>query len=383
MSKICLSGPSYALNFTDTGSQNHQFGCLRWLIHFHIPEALPADGSPVAYSDVATSTDVPEKQLRPIARMAMLISFLAEPKPGMLGHSPTSLAFVKFPSLLTWAHFLTSTSSPMVHKMVEATERWRGSPDKNHTAYNVAWDTDLPIFAHVAESEERRGAYAAYMRDQTTSDGMALQNLANGFAWGDLSPGTTVVDVGGSGGHVSAFLAKVFPQLSFVVQDLPDTVAQTEAAILAGTSAVPADILSRVSFEGHDFFKPQIRTGVAVFLLRMILHDWPAAEAAMILRNLAAALQVGGRIIIMDTVLPRPGEGSRGAESVLRVRDLTMLQAHNAQERERGEWEELVRQAGSSLVLRNVVQPFKSVMAVLEVSYEPIGLKRSREDDGE
>ena len=73
----------------------------------------------------------------------------------------------------------------------------------------------------------------------------------------------------------------------------------------------------------------------------------------------------------MDTVLPRVGTISRTREAMLRVRDLTMLQAHNAKERSEDEWVELLEKVDGHLKVRGTVQPFGSVMSLMEVAYEP------------
>jgi len=77
---------------------------------------------------------------------------------------------------------------------------------------------------------------------------------------------------------------------------------------------------------------------------------------------------------------------SKMQEAVLRVRDLTMLQAHNNNERELEDWERLFDAADKGLQLRKVVEPFHSLMAVLELSYEPQGAlasSREIEEDGQ
>ena len=108
----------------------------------------------------------------------------------------------------------------------------------------------------------------------------------------------------------------------------------------------------------------------------MILHDWPNAESLAILRNLLPALKANrgkARIVIMDTVLPVPGSVGVVEEGLLRVRDLTMMQAFNNRERELGEFEELfaqVQDGEGGLVLRDVVKPPGSVMSIMEVAYE-------------
>ena len=69
----------------------------------------------------------------------------------------------------------------------------------------------------------------------------------------------------------------------------------------------------------------------------------------------------------MDTVLPQPGSVPAITESVLRCRDLTMMEAHNSKERELDEWVDLLKGADERLRLQNVVQPFMSLTSVLEV----------------
>ena len=75
----------------------------------------------------------------------------------------------------------------------------------------------------------------------------------------------------------------------------------------------------------------------------------------------------------MDTVLPTPGSVPRMQEAMLRVRDLTMLQAFNAKERELEDWTALVGSVRPRLGIKGVVQPKGSVMAVIEVGLEGDG----------
>ena len=99
----------------------------------------------------------------------------------------------------------------------------------------------------------------------------------------------------------------------------------------------------------------------------MIIHDWPTAEAQDIIRNLVGSMKSGGKLIIMDTVLPLPGSVPSVTEAALRVRDLSMMQVHNSKERELEEWVALLRGGDEKLKLVNVVQPYGSSMSVLEV----------------
>ena len=123
--------------------------------------------------------------------------------------------------------------------------------------------------------------------------------------------------------------------------------------------------MSRIEFQEHNFFEPQPVKVAAVYLLRMILHDWPDHECVRILAQLSSSMQPGARIIIMDMILPRPGSMPLEYEAVLRQKDLVMQQNFNAKERELEEWEALIEKAG--LRIFGVVTPHGSQHSMLEI----------------
>jgi 6-hydroxytryprostatin B O-methyltransferase len=171
--------------------------------------------------------------------------------------------------------------------------------------------------------------------------------------------------VGGSTGTAAISLAKAFPHLAFVVQDLP---SNAENGRKAAAESLPADIASRITFQAHDFTQPQPVRGADVYLLRMILHDWTDEEATKIVRNIVTAMQkCKSRLLIMDTVLPRPRSVPVSVERIVRARDLTMLQAFNSKERDLDDWKDLIAAAEPKLKLVGVVQPVGSAMSVLEL----------------
>lgn len=164
-------------------------------------------------------------------------------------------------------------------------------------------------------------------------------------------------------------LAQAFPHLKLVVQDLPENAIRGREA---AADSLPVDITSRLTFQAHDFTQPQAVRGADVYLLRMILHDWPDDEAVKILRHIVAAMiKAESRLLIMDTVLPILGTVPVSVERVVRVRDLTMMQAFNSKERELEDWKALLAAADSRLRLVNVVKPFGSDLSVLEVVIDP------------
>jgi len=151
-----------------------------------------------------------------------------------------------------------------------------------------------------------------------------------------------------------------------VVQDLP---ANADSGRRAAAESLPADVASRLTFQAHDFTQPQPMRGGDAYLLRMILHDWPDDEAANILRNMVAAMdKANSRLLIMDPVSPAPGSVPVSVERIVRIRDLTMLQAFNSKERDEDDWKVLLAAADLRLHLVRIIQPLDSAMSVLEVA---------------
>ena len=160
-----------------------------------------------------------------------------------------------------------------------------------------------------------------------------------------------------------------------MVQDLP---ANADSGRKAAVESLPADVASRITFQAHNFTQPQPVRGADAYLLRMILHDWPDCEAAKILRSIVGAMdKTKSRVLIMDTVLPMPGSQPVSVERIVRVRDLTMLQAFNSKERDLDDWKDLLAVADPKLQLVRVVQPFGSAMSLLEVA---LGLTTAEKD---
>ena len=130
----------------------------------------------------------------------------------------------------------------------------------------------------------------------------SLALLSQKYAWGSLSAGSVVVDVGGSQGHVSAHLAKDFPGLQFVVEDLPEVISTAGA-----TFEIPEEVRDRVQLLAHDFFTEQPVKNADVYFIRYTLHNWSDEYCFKILRNLIPALKSGARVVVQDHLLPEPG----------------------------------------------------------------------------
>ena len=170
--------------------------------------------------------------------------------------------------------------------------------------------------------------------------------------------------MGGNSGSASLALAKQFPNLRFIVQDLLQPIRDAQK----GAQILPSEIADRIEFMEHDFFKPQPVQDADVYLLRMIIHDWSDDDAVKILKELVKVMKDNSRIVIMDMVLPTPGATSRTLEAALRQKDLMMRQVLNAKEREVEDWNELVRKVSQELRIVAIRRPEGSQHSIIEIS---------------
>lgn len=164
----------------------------------------------------------------------------------------------------------------------------------------------------MAVNPQRAQRFGGAMEAYTYSPGVNIAHLINSYDWASLGDAAQVVDIGGGSGAVAKQLAKHFPGLHILVQDIAPVVDGAEASI-------PASLRDRVKFMAHDLFSPQ-KVSAGVYVLRWVLHNWADKYATMILRALVPILKSGMKILINEMCMPEPGTPllSRSREKDLR-----------------------------------------------------------------
>ena len=114
--------------------------------------------------------------------------------------------------------------------------------------WGLANNASMPFFEELARSHQNR--YRAVSGAMDTWNSMIpTAPLVETYPWEAFVKGQ-VVDVGGGHGGVSSAIATRFPNIRFVVQDLP-AVAQE------GPEHVPSEVKDRIEFMHHNFFHEQ------------------------------------------------------------------------------------------------------------------------------
>ena len=181
-------------------------------------------------------------------------------------------------------------------RVVDAMEKWPGSEEPNEAGFAIASNTDSPMMDTVGSDPKRAKRMAAAMSFMHTGPRYSIEHVLNNYDWADAAHGV-LVDVGGSLGTVTMDIARCFPEMRCVVQDLPEVIAGAE---------IPPDLRERLSFMAHDFFTEQPLKGADIYYFLWIFHDGSDKYARKILHQLIPALKKGARVVISDLCLPPP-----------------------------------------------------------------------------
>jgi 2-polyprenyl-3-methyl-5-hydroxy-6-metoxy-1,4-benzoquinol methylase len=183
-----------------------------------------------------------------------------------------------------------------------------------------------------------------FNQNMTALTSLVAEAVAEAY---DFSGVATVVDVGGGEGLLLETVLTRHPHLTGTVFDQEHAVAQAPLA---------AALRPRWSSASGSFFEDVPEADA--FLLKSILHDWPDDRCAEILRTCVRRLRPDGVVLVVETVLGRPGFEVDAAFS-----DLNMLVLPGGRERTEEQYAVLFAAAGLRLT-RVVDTPTR--MSVLE-----------------
>ena len=187
-----------------------------------------------------------------------------------------------------------------------------------------------PVFAHLGANPELAAIFVDFMGFMTRR----VEDFV--FSQHEFEPFEVAMDVGGSHGGLLLSLLAHYPGTRGILFDLPEVAAQ----VADGVKAAPEG--DRVEVVGGSFFEevPQ----ADLYLIKMILHDWDDAECVKILKTIRKAIPPGGRIAVIDYLLPEVPAPTEGLSL-----DLAMMIWDTGQERKLSEFEALFDASGFKL----------------------------------
>ncbi|GAA5886347.1 hypothetical protein JCM5296_001876 [Sporobolomyces johnsonii] len=163
----------------------------------------------------------------------------------------------------------------------------------------------LGIPEQLRDPQGRVGFNIAFNCNERFFPWVSVAGLLNDYPYETLPEGTHLVDVAGGQGSMSFPIVAKHKQLKLTIQDqahvLPAAQANWEKR---WEKEVVSD---RFSLQVHNFLEPNPISGDdVVYMLRWIIHDWPAKECVEILKNLRSVMSPKSKILIMDSVITPP-----------------------------------------------------------------------------
>jgi hypothetical protein len=202
------------------------------------------------------------------------------------------------------------------------------------------------FFGHKDAAAGANQAFLTRMRERASRNYPAL---AASLDW---SRARLVMDIGGGDGYL---LDQVLRQADHLRGRLFDRAATLDVVAGADLGTVWRGRWETVP---GDFFV-SVPGGADLHLMASVLHDWTDAQALTLLRNSRAAIEPGGRLVIVEMVLP-----ADGSPHPARWSDLSMMVLTGGRERTCAEYANLLAAAGYELTA--VRQLPGSLFSVLE-----------------
>jgi SAM-dependent methyltransferase len=288
-----------------------------------IPDLLAS--GPRTAADLAAATGSHEDALYRLLRALASAGVLAE-RPGR------RFALTPISQLLR-----TGVPGSMRSVAVLAGEQWRRAwYDLPH-----AVRTGRPAFDRVHGASfydwlsTDRDAYRRFDEVQQYKWATLLEEVVPAY---DFSGASLVVDVGGGSGTLIGAILAANPEQSGVLLEAPLIATEARRRLRA------AGLARRCRVIAGDFAR-SVPSGGDLYILAFVLHNWDDRAAVRILRNCRRAMTPGGRVLVIEGIVP---QGPR--PSPAKVRDLEMLVfAPGGRERTRREYRALLEAAGLRL----------------------------------
>jgi hypothetical protein len=167
----------------------------------------------------------------------------------------------------------------------------------------------------------------------------------------DFNQFGSIVDCGGATGNMLIHILKKHQKPRGVLYDLPLVVKDAPAFI------AQHNMSNRISIESGSFFD-SVPAGHDCYIFSHIIHDWYPDQCQTILGNCRKAIKPGGKLLIVEMVLPEGDVMHPG-----KLLDMMMLVGPGGQERTPREYDAMVSKAGFKMTR---VVPTASAVSIVE-----------------
>jgi len=203
----------------------------------------------------------------------------------------------------------------------------------------------MPFFEWLGQNPAEASAFHDAM---TSLSAGAVAAVVKAY---DFSGINKLVDVGGGHGLLLASVLSKYRNMKGVLYDDPNVIRGAADMLTAH------GVADRCECIGGNFFQSAPAGGDA-YILKHIIHDWSDEECLTILGHCHAGMTTGGKVLIVEMVVPEPN-----MPGISKFLDLQMLVFLTGRERTEAEYGALLDRAGFRLTR---VVPTPSPYSVIE-----------------
>ena len=291
--------------------------------HFGIADHL--ESGPKSPKELASLTGTQERPLYRLLRANASLGVFTELEDGRFAQTSLSES-------------LRSNAQPSIRNMALMLtddwhiRSWEQLPWCVETGKPAAYKLHgMPMFDWMAKNPDKTGHFNQAMTDLSKGDAAAVTQSY------DFSAFERIVDVAGGHGTLLAAILDQSPRTQGTLFEMPHVI---EGAKKEG---ILARFGNRVTFEAGSFLD-FVPPDADAYIMKFIIHDWYDPECVKLLSNCRKGMRPGGRLLVVDQVVP-----GRNEPGVSKLMDLEMLVLPGGMERTENEFRELFTASGFRL----------------------------------
>src|SRR5580704_4164293 len=291
--------------------------------HFGIADHL--ESGPKSPKELASLTGTEERPLYRLLRANASFGVFTELEDGRFAQTPLSEP-------------LRSNAKPCVRNMAMMLtddwhiRSWEQLPWCVETGKPASYKLNgMPMFEWMAQHPEKTVNFNQAMTDLSQGDSAAVVQSYDFSGFGHI------VDVAGGHGTLLAAILHQAPKLRGTLFDMPHVIEGAKKA------AILERFANRSALEAGSFFE-SVPAGADAYILKHIIHDWYDPKCVKILRHCRKGIRPGGRLLVVDQVVPVGNE-----PALSKIVDLEMLVLPGGMERTEQQFRELFAAGGFRL----------------------------------
>jgi hypothetical protein len=259
-------------------------GALSCLAQLGIPDRV--EHGPKSADELAREVGADPRALYRLMRVTASVGVLSEGPDGKFSETPMS-AVLRSNAKLSLRGFA------MMHGTEWHARGWgrlEYCVKTGKQALNEVYG--MPLFQYFAQQPEAAQVFNQAMTDLSMLDGPAV---AAAYSFSGIN---SIVDVGGGHGLLLATIMAKNPHLKGTLYEMPH--------VIEGAKNGPLKpVMDRCNFASGDMFS-SVPHGADAYIMKHIIHDWPDEVCIKILKACRKAVNPGGKLLVVDTVL-QPG----------------------------------------------------------------------------